>query len=43
MNMLVKKPDSTEWLPLVSPKASDISAIWCPSRDPWDLVEQYPK
>ena len=43
MSMLVKKPGSSEWLPFTSPKASNITNLWCDSRDPWDLVEQYPK
>lgn len=43
MNMLVKKPGTEEWVPMASPKSSDITGIWCSSRDPWDLQELYPK
>lgn len=41
-SMLVKKPGDPEWVPFTSPKGSSVTGIWCPSRDPWDLVEKYP-
>ncbi len=43
MATLVKKPGDKEWVPVTSGNGSNISAIFCPSRDPWDLVEKYPE